>query len=93
MDPHIVALVMLGILVAVIMIGFPVAFTLMALGVIFGYWAYFTFGHVSEAQYAAVTALEPVDACNACHAANAGRDFVFIQHYPVLRGAEARVRR
>ena len=41
MDPHIVALVMLGILVAVIMIGFPVAFTLMALGVMFGYWAYF----------------------------------------------------
>ena len=42
MDPHIVALVMLGILVATIMIGFPVAFTLMALGVMFGYWAYFT---------------------------------------------------
>ncbi len=41
MDPAIVALVMLGILVATIMIGFPVAFTLMALGVIFGYWAYF----------------------------------------------------
>ena len=41
MDPHIVALVMLGILVAAIMIGFPVAFTLMALGVMFGYWAYF----------------------------------------------------
>ena len=40
-DPGIVALVMLGILVATIMIGFPVAFTLMALGVIFGYWAYF----------------------------------------------------
>ena len=42
MDPHVLALVMLGILVAVIMIGFPVAFTLMALGVMFGYWAYFT---------------------------------------------------
>jgi len=41
MDPHVVALVMLGILVVVIMIGFPVAFTLMALGVMFGYWAYF----------------------------------------------------
>ena len=41
MDPEIVALVMIGILVAAIMIGFPVAFTLMALGVIFGYWAYF----------------------------------------------------
>jgi tripartite ATP-independent transporter DctM subunit len=39
-DP-VVALVMLGILVATIMIGFPVAFTLMALGVGFGYYAYF----------------------------------------------------
>ena len=42
MNPEVVALVMLGILVVTIMIGFPVAFTLMALGVMFGYWAYFT---------------------------------------------------
>jgi tripartite ATP-independent transporter DctM subunit len=40
--PEILALVMLGILVVTIMIGFPVAFTLMALGVMFGYWAYYT---------------------------------------------------
>jgi tripartite ATP-independent transporter DctM subunit len=39
-DP-VIALVMLGILVATILIGFPVAFTLMALGVGFGYYAYF----------------------------------------------------
>jgi tripartite ATP-independent transporter DctM subunit len=39
-DPA-VALTMLGILVFAIMIGFPVAFTLMALGVGFGYFAYF----------------------------------------------------
>jgi tripartite ATP-independent transporter DctM subunit len=39
-DPA-VALLMLGILVFTIMIGFPVAFTLMALGVGFGYYAYF----------------------------------------------------
>lgn len=39
-DPAI-ALTMLGILVFVIMIGFPVAFTMMALGVGFGYYAYF----------------------------------------------------
>ena len=39
-DPA-VALSMLGILVFAIMIGFPVAFTLMALGVGFGYFAYF----------------------------------------------------
>ena len=39
-DPG-VALTMLAILVFTIMIGFPVAFTLMALGVGFGYYAYF----------------------------------------------------
>ena len=38
-DPAL-ALVMLGVLVFTIMIGFPVAFTLMALGVSFGYYAY-----------------------------------------------------
>jgi tripartite ATP-independent transporter DctM subunit len=41
MSDPVVALVMLGILVTTIMIGFPVAFTLMALGVGFGYYAYF----------------------------------------------------
>ncbi|MGH8703223.1 MAG: TRAP transporter large permease [Burkholderiales bacterium] len=40
-DPGIIALTMLGILVFAIMIGFPVAFTLMALGVGFGYYAYY----------------------------------------------------
>jgi tripartite ATP-independent transporter DctM subunit len=39
-SPGVIALVMLGILVITIMIGFPVAFTLMALGVAFGYYAY-----------------------------------------------------
>ena len=39
-DPAI-ALIMIGILVFTILIGFPVAFTLMALGVAFGYYAYF----------------------------------------------------
>jgi tripartite ATP-independent transporter DctM subunit len=41
MSPGVIALVMLGILVITIMIGFPVAFTLMALGVAFGYYAYY----------------------------------------------------
>ena len=41
MSDPMVAMVMLGILVFTIMIGFPVAFTLMALGVGFGYFAYF----------------------------------------------------
>jgi tripartite ATP-independent transporter DctM subunit len=42
-DPA-VALMMLGILVFTICIGFPVAFTLMALGVGFGFYAYFQAG-------------------------------------------------
>ena len=42
-DPA-VALVMIGILVFVICVGFPVAFTLMALGVGFGYYAYYQDG-------------------------------------------------
>jgi hypothetical protein len=52
-----------------------------------GHWAYFTFGHVPEARYAAAAPVQAAGNCNACHAANAGRDFVFIQHYPVLRDA------
>ena len=42
-DPAL-ALVMLGVLVLAIMVGFPVAFTMMALGVGFGYYAYFQAG-------------------------------------------------
>ena len=41
MSDPVIALIMLGILVFTIMIGFPVAFTLMALGVGFGYYAYY----------------------------------------------------
>jgi tripartite ATP-independent transporter DctM subunit len=39
-DPQI-ALFMLGIFIFIIMLGFPIAFTLMAMGVGFGYYAYF----------------------------------------------------
>jgi len=39
-DPAL-ALVMLGIFILIILLGFPIAFTLMALGVGFGYYAYF----------------------------------------------------
>ena len=39
-DPH-VAVFMLGIFVLTIMLGFPICFTLMAMGVAFGYYAYY----------------------------------------------------
>ncbi|HUF81523.1 MAG TPA: hypothetical protein VMN03_10340, partial [Burkholderiales bacterium] len=37
----VLALVMLGIFLIIILLGFPIAFTLMALAVGFGYYAYF----------------------------------------------------
>jgi tripartite ATP-independent transporter DctM subunit len=40
-DPQL-ALAMLGLFIFIIMLGFPIAFTLMAMGVMFGYYAYFT---------------------------------------------------
>jgi tripartite ATP-independent transporter DctM subunit len=40
-DPQL-ALLMLGLFIFIIMLGFPIAFTLMAMGVAFGYYAYFT---------------------------------------------------
>jgi tripartite ATP-independent transporter DctM subunit len=39
-DP-VIALVMLGLFIFIIMLGFPIAFTLIAMGVMFGYYAYF----------------------------------------------------
>ncbi|HSF65067.1 MAG TPA: TRAP transporter large permease subunit [Paracoccaceae bacterium] len=39
-DPQ-VALLMLGIFISLVFLGFPIAFTLMALGIAFGYYAYF----------------------------------------------------
>ena len=41
MAEPIVALAMLGIFLFIILLGFPVAFTLMAMGIMFGYYAYF----------------------------------------------------
>ncbi len=42
-DPQ-VGMLMLGLFIFVIMLGFPIAFTLMAMGVGFGYYAYYTPG-------------------------------------------------
>jgi tripartite ATP-independent transporter DctM subunit len=42
-DPQ-VALFMLGVFIIIIFLGFPIAFTLMAMGISFGYYAYFD-GH------------------------------------------------
>ena len=39
-DPQI-ALMMLGLFIFVVLLGFPIAFTLIAMGLGFGYYAYF----------------------------------------------------
>ncbi|MBD3764076.1 MAG: TRAP transporter large permease subunit [Rhodobacterales bacterium] len=39
-DPQI-ALLMLGLFIAIVFLGFPIAFTLMAMGIFFGYYAYY----------------------------------------------------
>lgn len=44
-DPQ-VAIMMLGLFIFIIMFGFPVAFTLMAMGIGFGYYAYFDGGRM-----------------------------------------------
>jgi len=41
MSDPVIALFMLGIFLLIILLGFPVAFTLMAMGIMFGYYAYF----------------------------------------------------
>ena len=41
MSDPIIALLMLAIFLIIILLGFPIAFTLMAMGIGFGYYAYF----------------------------------------------------
>ena len=48
-----------------------------------GNWAYFSFGHAYP--LAASAKAFPTAACNSCHQSAAADDFVFVQHYPVLR--------
>src|SRR5262245_30357186 len=51
-----------------------------------GYWAYFSFGHKYPLK--AEVAKGAVASCNQCHEQNAKKtDWVFSQHYPVLRAA------
>ena len=41
MSDPVIAIMMLGIFIIIIMLGFPIAFTLMAMGIGFGYYAYY----------------------------------------------------
>lgn len=53
-----------------------------------GNWAYFSFTNPTEGILAATGKAFKTNQCNACHNASAGDDFVFTQHYPVLRAAK-----
>jgi hypothetical protein len=55
-----------------------------------GNWAYFSFTNHEEpnGELALTAAPFPSASCNSCHAASAQDDFVFTQHYPVLRAAK-----
>jgi len=49
-----------------------------------GHWAYFSFmGENGKALSSAKA--QATEACNTCHQKNAAADWVFTQHYPVLR--------
>ncbi len=54
-----------------------------------GNWAYFTFTNPDLETLKPRVAANPVGSCNACHGALAADDYVFTQHYPVLRGGRA----
>ena len=47
-DPQ-VALLMLGLFIVMVFLGFPIAFTLMAMGIFFGYYAYYDEGRMWRA--------------------------------------------
>ena len=53
-----------------------------------GNWAYYSFTNPTEGTLAATGKAFETNKCNACHNASAGDDFVFTQHYPVLRAAK-----
>jgi len=51
-----------------------------------GNWAYFDFRYFPN--LASSARAKPTADCNACHAATAAEDWVFTQHWPVLRAAK-----
>jgi len=54
MSDPIVALLMLGFFLFIILLGFPIAFTLMAMAIMFGYYAYFDADRMWRAYHKAV---------------------------------------
>lgn len=55
-----------------------------------GNWAYYSFSTPDHKTLKATAEAFPAAACNACHEASAGDDWVFTQYYPVLTAGKAR---
>lgn len=53
-----------------------------------GNWAYYSFSSKDHKTLAESAKPFATASCNACHAASAADDFVFTQHYPVLRAGK-----
>lgn len=53
-----------------------------------GNWAYFSFTNDDHKGLKPTAAAKATADCNSCHQANAARDWVFIQYYPVLRATQ-----
>lgn len=53
-----------------------------------GNWSYFSFSNPKGGDLAETGKAFETHQCNACHAASAADDFVFTQHYPILRAAK-----
>ncbi len=52
-----------------------------------GNWAYYSFTSEGGGPTKPTATAFPTAKCNSCHQSNAAKDFVFTQHYPVLRDA------
>ena len=53
-----------------------------------GNWAYFSFSTPDHRSLLRAAPALPTASCNACHQAAAADDWVFTQHYPVLRAGK-----
>jgi hypothetical protein len=51
-----------------------------------GNWAYYSFTNHDGGEYKPTAKAQPTQNCNVCHQ-TAQQDWVYIQHYPVLRAA------
>jgi len=54
------------------------------------YWGYFRFTTDNHKKLLKGSKVVPSQSCAACHKENAEDDFVFTQHYPVLRAAKGK---